>query len=150
MFRAAAHLTLLLAPVVLTITVIAAVSVQQRRRQDTDDVFQSGIELVQMAVTVVDEEGRLVGNLRREDFEVFEDGGRDFEPANPQRLAGLDASAAVRPGRDQQFSGEVAGADVLLEGSNRLAHRRLGLVQLLGGSRETAGPRDGAETSQAL
>ena len=51
-------------------------SVQQRRRQDTDDVFQSGIELVQMAVTVVDEEGRLVGNLRREDFEVFEDGDR--------------------------------------------------------------------------
>ena len=76
MFRHWAHLTLLLVSVVLTTEVIFASSGQQRRRRDTDDVFRSGVELVQMAATVVDEEGRLVGDLRREDFEVFEDGER--------------------------------------------------------------------------
>ena len=37
-------------------------------------VFRSGIELVQVTVTVRDESGRLVSDLSREDFEVFEDG----------------------------------------------------------------------------
>ena len=76
MCRAAAQLTPLLVPLVLTTVVIAAVPVEQRRGRDTDDVFRFGIEVVQMAATVVDEEGRLVGGLRREDFEVFEDGER--------------------------------------------------------------------------
>ena len=39
-------------------------------------VFRSGIELVQLAATVVSEDGQLVGDLRRDDFEVFEDGVR--------------------------------------------------------------------------
>ena len=76
MSRPAALLALLLVPAVLATGVIAASSSEQRRRPNTDDVFRSGIELVQMAVTVVDEEGRLVRDLRREDFEVFEDGKR--------------------------------------------------------------------------
>lgn len=37
-------------------------------------VFRSGIELVQVTATVRDADGRLVGDLRQEDFEVFEDG----------------------------------------------------------------------------
>ena len=75
MSRASAHLTLLLLPVILTSVILAASSSEQRRRR-TDDVFRSGIDLVQMSATVVDEDGRLVGDLRREDFEVFEDAER--------------------------------------------------------------------------
>ena len=75
MSRSSAHLTLLLLPVILTSVILAASSSEQRRRR-TDDVFRSGIDLVQMSATVVDEDGRLVGDLRREDFEVFEDAER--------------------------------------------------------------------------
>ena len=39
-------------------------------------VFRSGIELVQITATVRDGGGRLVGDLERDDFEVFEDGVR--------------------------------------------------------------------------
>ena len=76
MSRSFAHLTLLLVPVILASAVLAASSSEQRRRRTTDDVFRAGIDLVQMTATVVDEDGRLVGDLRREDFEVFEDGQR--------------------------------------------------------------------------
>ena len=75
MSRSSAHLTLLLLPVILTSVILAASSSEQRRRR-TDDIFRSGIDLVQMSATVVDEDGRLVGDLRREDFEVFEDAER--------------------------------------------------------------------------
>ena len=75
MSRSSAPLTLLLLPVILTSVILAASSSEQRRRR-TDDIFRSGIDLVQMSATVVDEDGRLVGDLRREDFEVFEDAER--------------------------------------------------------------------------
>jgi len=77
MSRLSLHLTLLLVPVILASAVLVASSSEQRRRRATDDdVFRSGIDLVQMSATVVDEDGRLVGDLRREDFEVFENGVR--------------------------------------------------------------------------
>ncbi len=38
------------------------------------DFFRTGVEIVQMAATVVDADGRLVGDLGRDDFEIFEDG----------------------------------------------------------------------------
>ena len=77
MSRLSLHLTLLLVPVILAGAVLVASSSEQRRRRATDDdVFRSGIDLVQMSATVVDEDGRLVGDLRREDFEVFENGVR--------------------------------------------------------------------------
>ena len=76
MSRLSLHLTLLLVPVILAGAVLVASSSEQQRRRATDDVFRSGIDLVQMAATVVDEDGRLVGDLRREDFEVFENGVR--------------------------------------------------------------------------
>ena len=41
-----------------------------------DTFFRTGIEIVQMAATVVDEDGRLVGGLERDDFQIFEDGER--------------------------------------------------------------------------
>jgi VWFA-related protein len=76
MFRPAFRLALVLWSVVLAAVALVAASGAQRRRGDTDDIFRSGIELVQMSATVIDEDGRLVGDLRLEDFEVFEDGER--------------------------------------------------------------------------
>ncbi len=53
---------------------LAAAPEEQRRRRDGAEVFRAGVELVQMSATVVDETGRLVGDLDQDDFEVFEDG----------------------------------------------------------------------------
>ncbi|MDP6581335.1 MAG: VWA domain-containing protein [Vicinamibacterales bacterium] len=76
MFRLATQLPTVLLSVALATGMLVASPGAQRRRVATDDVFRSGIELVQMAATVVDAEGRLVGDLRREDFEVYENGER--------------------------------------------------------------------------
>ena len=76
MSRFSVHLTLLFGPVILAGAVLGASSSAQRRPRATDDVFRSGVDLVQMSATVVDADGRLVADLQREDFEVFEDGER--------------------------------------------------------------------------
>ena len=76
MTRSSAHLTLLVLPVILASTLLVASSSEQRRLRTTDDIFRTGIDVVQMSATVVDADGRLVGDLQREDFEVFEDGER--------------------------------------------------------------------------
>ncbi len=54
------------------------VRAQTRAPQPPDDstVFRGGVELVQMAATVFDREGRLVGDLDATDFEIFEEGER--------------------------------------------------------------------------
>ena len=65
-----------LVPVVLATNVFVAAAGVQSRQGTTGDVLRSGVELVRMSATVVDEDGRLVGDLSREDFEVFEDGER--------------------------------------------------------------------------
>ena len=62
---------MLLAPLVAA-AVSIAVSGQPADRGD--DFFRTGVEIVQMAATVVDADGRLVGDLGRDDFEIFEDG----------------------------------------------------------------------------
>src|SRR5437899_1143563 len=54
-------------------------------------VFRSGIESVYVTVTVQDRDGRFVGDLRPEEFEVLEDG-------RPQRLDLV--AQAVEPGHD--------------------------------------------------
>ena len=45
--------------------------------------FRSGVDLVKVTVTVRDAEGRLVGDLTRDDFEILEDG-------RPQRITQFD------------------------------------------------------------
>lgn len=45
-----------------------------QRPDDGVEIFRSGVELVQISATVVDAEGRLVGDLDLDDFEIFEDG----------------------------------------------------------------------------
>ncbi len=62
---------ILLAPLAAA-AVSIAVSGQQVDRGD--DFFRTGVEIVQMAATVVDADGRLVGDLGRDDFEISEDG----------------------------------------------------------------------------
>lgn len=46
----------------------------QQRVLREDNPFRSGVDLVSITVTVLDAEGGLVAGLRREAFEVFEDG----------------------------------------------------------------------------
>ena len=62
---------LLLAPLASAAVSLAASGQPPARG---DDFFRTGVEIVQMAATVVDAEGRLVGDLGRDDFEIFEDG----------------------------------------------------------------------------
>ena len=62
---------MLLAPLVAA-AVSIALSGQPADRGD--DFFRAGVEIVQMAATVVDADGRLVGDLGRDDFEIVEDG----------------------------------------------------------------------------
>ena len=62
---------MLLAPLVAA-AVSIAVSGQPADRGD--DFFRTGVEIVQMAATVLDADGRLVGDLGRDDFAIFEDG----------------------------------------------------------------------------
>ncbi len=56
------------------------------RAQETDDVVRTTVSLVQLNVGVVDQDGRAITSLTRNDFAVFEDGVRQsisqFEPTN--------------------------------------------------------------------
>ncbi|MDE0830530.1 MAG: hypothetical protein OSB03_15140, partial [Vicinamibacterales bacterium] len=45
-----------------------------QRRNDGTDIFRSGVDVVQVTATVTDADGRLVADLERDDFEIFEDG----------------------------------------------------------------------------
>ncbi len=47
-----------------------------QRRSDGTDMFRSGVDVVQVTATVTDPDGRLVADLDRDDFEIFEDGRR--------------------------------------------------------------------------
>ena len=64
-------LGMLLAPLVAGLMWTAAAGQPADRG---DDFFRTGVEIVVMAATVVDPDGRLVGDLERSDFEVYEDG----------------------------------------------------------------------------
>ena len=58
----------------LATVVLVSASAEQPQRRDGVEVFRAGVELVQMSATVLDQDGRLVGDLRQDDFEIFEDG----------------------------------------------------------------------------
>jgi Ca-activated chloride channel family protein len=62
---------MLLAPLV---AVVAPTAVSGQPADRGDDFFRTGVEIVVMAATVVDADGRLVGDLERDDFQIFEDG----------------------------------------------------------------------------
>jgi Ca-activated chloride channel family protein len=54
-------------------TAVAALSAQQKA-QEPGFSFRTSAQLVNVSVTVTDDNGRFVSNLRKEDFEVYEDG----------------------------------------------------------------------------
>ena len=74
MIDSRARLTIVLLVVATGAAAVTAVPAEQRRRRDGAEVFRAGVEMVQMSATVVDEDGRLVGDLRDTAFEVYEDG----------------------------------------------------------------------------
>jgi Ca-activated chloride channel family protein len=57
-------------------------------------VFRTGVDLVNLGVTVVDRKGNLVAGLRADDFEVFEDGQKQqvryFAAGDAQGQAGVE------------------------------------------------------------
>lgn len=63
-----------------------------REPRDTEPVARIETELVQIDVVVTDGDGKLVGNLKREDFQILEDG-------RPQQITHFAAGSAGRPAR---------------------------------------------------
>lgn len=56
-----------------TALIAAAHTVDAQRQEQDGFRFRSGVELINVNVTVTDRSGRFVSNLRQEDFEVYED-----------------------------------------------------------------------------
>ncbi|HEX9187583.1 MAG TPA: VWA domain-containing protein [Vicinamibacteria bacterium] len=122
---------------------------QEREKDAPVPVFPAAAELVQIDVVVTDEGGRPVRDLRREDFEVLEDG-------RPQRLTHFAVGTAARPAAAPAEGPAVAGAststppgpagrtivlvfDDLHLGAGRLAAAKREATHFI---REQVGPRD--------
>lgn len=58
----------------MAVAMAVALSSAPAARQQPSFRFRTGVDLVNVAVTVTDEDGRFVPGLRREDFAVYEDG----------------------------------------------------------------------------
>jgi VWFA-related protein len=59
----------------LLMTAVAVTSAQDQQGSDTAGFrFRSGVELINVAATVSDRQGRFVSGLRQEDFRLYEDG----------------------------------------------------------------------------
>ena len=67
------HSAVTLVSLALAAVALAAAPGPQRRNDGTD-IFRSGVDVVQVTATVTDADGRLVVDLERDDFEIFEDG----------------------------------------------------------------------------
>jgi VWFA-related protein len=67
---------------VVVLLVIAALNARQQAPQQQPPTFKSGIQLVEVDVRVFDRDGHFVPDLRREDFQLLEDG-------TPQKIAAI-------------------------------------------------------------
>lgn len=67
------HSSITLVSLALAAVALAAAPGPQRGNDGTD-IFRSGVDVVQVTATVTDADGRLVADLERDDFEIFEDG----------------------------------------------------------------------------
>jgi Ca-activated chloride channel homolog len=138
MSRGTSH-TLLLAPaiaLILSASVSALAQVnpskQERPRRalptetEPQDVIKIDTDLVPIDVTVTDEKGQLVRNLKKEDFKLFEDGiERSISSFNVEKIEGaprpvaivfaLDVSGSMTPEEIDRLS------DAMREFSRRLA-----------------------------
>ena len=70
------------AGLLLLLVLVAGASPAEEQRPEVPR-FRSGVDLVKVTATVRDAEGRLVGDLTRDDFEILEDG-------RPQRITQFD------------------------------------------------------------
>src|SRR5918992_5337786 len=93
---------------------------------DPQDVIRIDTDLVPINVVVTDAKGRLVRNLKKDDFKLFEDGvERKIESFNLERVAGAPSPLAVVFALD--VSGSMTGEEVrrvtaaMREFSQRLA-----------------------------
>jgi len=63
---------------------------------DPQDVLKIDTDLVPIDVTVTDAKGRLVRNLKKEDFKLYEDGvEREIESFNVEKIAGAPRPVAI-------------------------------------------------------
>lgn len=76
-------------------------------------VFRSGVNLVNLGVTVTDRKGNLVADLTAEDFEIYEDGKKqtlryfavgDAPPPGPEMHLGLLLDVSESMGEDMSFT----------------------------------------------
>src|SRR5581483_1322481 len=80
----------------LTAALVACVGVLTGSAQAP--VFRTGVEVVNIGVTVTDSRGQLVTGLRAEDFEIYEDGRRQHLRYFAAGDAGSDAAPALHVG----------------------------------------------------
>jgi len=93
--------------VALGLAVLTVTPAAQQRPADAGFAFRTGVELVNVTVTVTDAQGRFVSGLRQEDFEIYENGER-------QQIAQFDAERVpVSLGIALDTSGSMTGDKII-------------------------------------
>ena len=112
--------------VIGAIALLTAAPAGQERPTGQGFSFKTGVDLVNVSVTVTDRTGRFVGGLKREDFVVYEDG-------KPQEISQFDADRVpVSLGIALDTSGSMIGEKIV---AAQAALNRF-LVDLLGAQDE--------------
>jgi Ca-activated chloride channel homolog len=128
---------------------LAGAARQPDRGQDTVARFSSGVQLVEVYATVTDSTGELVGGLRAEDFEVFEDGRRQ----EITTFTSGEFPLTVALGIDRSWS--MAGEPLRLAKQASQAFLRelkaadRSMVVAIGSDAEILAPLDSSRTVQA-
>ena len=106
--------------VVAALAAVASLAAQQAP-QESGFSFRTGVELINVTVTVTDGNGRFVPGLRKEDFVVYEDG-------KPQTVTHFDSERVpVSLGLVMDTSGSMSGEKIATAKSavERFLHRLL-------------------------
>jgi len=106
--------------VVAAVAAVASLAAQQAP-QESGFSFRTGVELINVTVTVTDSNGRFVPGLRKEDFVVYEDG-------KPQTVTHFDSERVpVSLGLVLDTSGSMSGEKIATAKSavERFLHRLL-------------------------
>src|SRR5437899_8713272 len=152
MSRGASQSLLLMLPIVLMLSASLSAaaqdnpSKQERPRRalpsesEPQDVIKVDTDLVPIDVTVTDSKGRLVRNLKKEDFKLFEDGiERPIASFNVEKIEGAPRPVAIVFALDLSGSmspEEIARvSDAMREFSKRLAEHPAVFAVLIFGMR---------------